>query len=259
MGKQKKKTVPTSFIKVVYFDEPSAMDYIYINEGGKKDEQIQSIVEKTIDLSAGAEGKAALGLKLIAKLSGDTEGSFAYEKESMIVKAVQSTVLTDFIAVSAEDDRIKKLDGGSVYPHPDSFTYIKMITPFLIMADGKIPVEEMNLEYSKMDEALSAGRGYYELIYTTESDNDPIVLRFNLNAFRNNYTLSDLPKMNLVYYAIEVGSIYEEQLKGENEFETKEMIDSHKELNALNIVSDSDTDTSKLLKVYDVIFAGVSK
>lgn len=32
-----------------------------------------------------------------------------------------------------------------------------------------------------------------------------VILRFNINSFRNSYTLSDLLKMNLSIYAIKVG------------------------------------------------------
>ena len=44
------------------------------------------------------------------------------------------------------------------------------------------------------------------------------VLRFNINAFKNSYTLADLSKMNLTYYGIKVGTCTLNQLSMENEF-----------------------------------------
>ena len=67
-----------------------------------------------------------------------------------------------------------------------------------------------------MDEALEKAKGYYELL--GESVNDgKVVLRFNIRAFRNNYGLSDLTRMNLVFHGIEVGRTTAASLNIESE------------------------------------------
>ena len=72
------------------------------------------------------------------------------------------------------------------------------------MIDGELPIQTddgsaMKIDITKIEEAIEKGRGYYEFLATIEGQD--IVLRFNRNAFRNSYTMSDLPKMRLTYYA----------------------------------------------------------
>ena len=54
------------------------------------------------------------------------------------------------------------------------------------------------------------------------SEKEPsCVLRFNINAFKNDYSLADLSKMNLSYFGVKVGQCTKEQLSLEKEFEIK--------------------------------------
>ena len=102
-----------------------------------------------------------------------------------------------------------------------------------------------------MDHALSSGRGYYELIVQMPSEK--VVLRFNINAFRNNYSISDIVKMELDYHAIYVGTISEESLAMQSEFSEKK-----EEISGYDIVkSETVPNATTSLKVYDVILAGV--
>ena len=70
-----------------------------------------------------------------------------------------------------------------------------------------------------MDEALDSGRGYYELM--ADCAEETVVLRFNIKAFRNNYFISDLVKMNLDYHAVEVGTVSIDSLTMQSEFGDK--------------------------------------
>ena len=83
-------------------------------------------------------------------------------------------------------------------------------------------------------------------------------LRFNINSFRNGYTISDLLKMNLSIYAIKVGKT------------TLDMLDVNKELgmNVSILPKDNPTyemrsdeeenkSSSQVLDVFDVLLAGV--
>lgn len=55
----------------------------------------------------------------------------------------------------------------------------------------------MKIDITKIEEAIEKGRGYYEFVATI--DGKDVILRFNRSAFRNSYTMSDLPKMQLTY------------------------------------------------------------
>ena len=102
-----------------------------------------------------------------------------------------------------------------------------------------------------MDQALSSGRGYYELV--VQQSSEKVVLRFNINAFRNNYSISDIVKMELDYHAIYVGTISEDCLDMQSEFSEKK-----EEISGYDIVKSDITAGAPIsLKVYDVLLAGV--
>ena len=54
MSKTKKSK---TFIKIIYFDEGSATDLLYILGGGKSTDKEEKIVTKTTQLAAGAEAQ----------------------------------------------------------------------------------------------------------------------------------------------------------------------------------------------------------
>lgn len=120
------------------------------------------------------------------------------------------------------------------------------------MTDGKVEVAKgLNFNLALMDQALSSGRGYYELVVQQLSEK--VVLRFNINAFRNNYSISDIVKMELDYHAIYVGTISEDSLDMQSEFSEKK-----EEVSGYDIVkSEGTASKATSLKVYDVILAGV--
>lgn len=253
----KNKKVKT-FIKIIYFDEGSATDLLYILDGGKSVDKEEKIVTKTTQLAAGAEAQAGAKINLLTKITTgmgiDGSADASREGRSILSKAIESTVLTDYIRCSENEAKthITVFPKCRPYAFPGSFTYFKMLTPYLTMTDGKVEVAQgLNFNLALMDQALSSGRGYYELIAHLSSEK--VVLRFNINAFRNNYSISDIVKMELDYHAIYVGTISEDSLTMQSEFsEKKEAISGY------DIVKpDSATAAATALKVYDVILAGV--
>jgi len=78
------------------------------------------------------------------------------------------------------------------------------------------------------------------------------ILRLNAKAFRNNYNLSDLTKMELSYYAVKVGSCDISKLDMSMEFDFAKRSPSAEEV----LGAESETNSS-LLTVYDVVLAGV--
>lgn len=114
-----------------------------------------------------------------------------------------------------------------------------------------VPKEQMPIDMEKLNQAILGERGYYEMI--VDDENKKSILRFNINAFRNNYYISDLVKMNLDYHAIEVGTVSIGSLTMESEFGERQ----DNEINGFDIVENRIPTNSNDLKVYDVILAGV--
>ena len=268
-----------NFLKIVYFDEAFVADFMQIIAGGelKKTTEFITEVNSGIEGSAGADGsigteKNALS-KVFSFLSGATINAEAgmnvnlSKKSDRIAKNIlENTLLADFIALLDADKRrtknkrcsgIKIFSKVVVRPEVDSFSYIMLIAPFLSMIDGELPFKTrdgnaMKIDITKIEEAIEKGRGYYEFVATV--DGKDIILRFNRNAFRNSYTMSDLPKMQLTYYAIHVGQINKTDLQVQKEFE----FGTTKASKRIDYASASEgSNTTTEIEVYDVVLAGV--
>lgn len=249
-------------VKVVYFDEGSATDFIYVLAGGKEETKSEKIVEKTVDISAKANAEAGGKLNIFslfsAKIGAEAEAEMMREGKSLVTKALETTVLTEYLkTVKAEGaSYIKVFSNCKPYPYPNSFAYFKMITPYLSMTDGAVHIDDdFKLNLALMDKALDSGRGYYELV--AEDNGRKVVLRFNIKAFRNNYYISDLVKMNLEYHAIEVGTISEKQLAMELEFGDVSS-KGEKDISGYDVIDSEHNQEDEMISVYDVIMAGVS-
>lgn len=246
-------------IKIVYFDEGSATDFIYVLIGGKNTDKKEQIITKTSELAVGAETEASKSAGLIsmfsAKIGIDGNADLSREGSTIISKAIENTILTDYLNSAEKDGKeyIRIFNDCRPYPFPKSFAFFKMLTPYLKMTDGQIEVSEgLNLNLSLMDEALDSGRGYYELM--AEDNGETVVLRFNIKAFRNNYYISDLVKMKLNYHAIEVGMVNMGNLTMESEFADSE----EHEISGYDLALSNDTNCQlDEIRVYDVILAGV--
>ncbi|MFJ7665808.1 DUF6414 family protein [Lysinibacillus sp. NPDC097195] len=83
-----------------------------------------------------------------------------------------------------------------------------------------------------------------------------VILRFNINTFKNAYSLMDLPKMKLNYYAIKVGEAKETDLNVENEMAVDGQTARLSPIEVLGHVESTDQNRD-YLKLYDVILAGV--
>lgn len=137
---------------------------------------------------------------------------------------------------------------------------MKMYAPYMkIFREGSEAVEGLrDLDLQNVDEILAAAKGYYEMV--AYKDQEEIVLRFNINSFKNAYVLTDLPKMNLAFIAIEVGDCKKEELIMQNELSGEPpSVDT---LNIQAIMGNNpptQSGTSSKLKLYDVILAGVGE
>lgn len=145
------------------------------------------------------------------------DAGLGYKTNSLIKTTLSNIVLTDFLErIKTDEKRIMKFTSYTVSAYKNSIAFFKMFTPYLTMTKTDIQSEGIAFEVSKMDEAFKSGKGYYEMVATNESLT--YVFRFNIEAFRNNYGIADLTKMDLVYYGVKVGKVDISLLDISNEF-----------------------------------------
>ena len=252
----KKENKNISFLKIVYLDEEAATDLIYMENKGKIVESIVDTENNKLDtktsVEAGIGAKTSLLSLLGAKFKIGTNVSVGYGSQQLINQAITNTVLTDYLDLTKENNLVKKFDKASVYPFPNSLAYFKLITPYMVMTEGKMDAGDIKLNIQMMDEALNKGKGYFEMVL--EDEGIKSILRFNLKSFKNSYSLSDLVKMELTYHAVRVGKTKLINLDASKEFAYENIdkeIDGYKIANEMESISEDDID------VFDVLLAGV--
>ena len=268
------------FVKVIYFDESSVADYMQIISGGEFKKTIEFITSISSDMNAGAEGNVDIGTtgknvpKIFSFLSGITfnanvkGGTDINRKREKVAKNIlENTILADFLDLIDKDERkkeknrtctsIKLFEKLIMHPEPNSFSFLMLAAPFFTMLDGDVPIpsndgNEFKIDISKIEEAIARGRGYYEFI--SNLNGKETVFRFNSSAFRNNYTMSDLPKMQLSLYAIYVGKTDKKRLDLSSEFEFGTKIK-----NRVSYIEDIILEDEVEIDVYDVVLAGIAE
>ena len=268
-----------NFLKIIYFDESFVADFMQIIAGGELKKTTEFITEVNSDIEGNAGADASIGTeknglsKVFSFLSGTTinveagvNANLSKKSDRIAKNILENTLLADFVALLDADKRrtkskrcagIKIFPNMTVRPEVNSFSYMMLIAPFLSMIDGELPIKTddgnaMKIDITKVGEAIERGRGYYEFVSTI--DGKDVILRFNRSAFRNSYTMSDLPKMQLTYYAIRVGQIDKADLQVQKEFE----FGTTKISKRVDYASISDNSTTtEEIEVYDVVLAGV--
>lgn len=250
MAKKKKEN---KMIKIVYFDETAATDYITIQNGGQIDWTTTENKEKLAKMIAEIDVQAKGGFNLFSliktSLSGHTDANIDMNASKVIKNTVTNTLLTDYISIACEDKNIHQFHNGSVYAPKNSISMYRMYSSYLNI----VPKEQIPINLEGLNNALLGERGYYQMLLKGEQD-PSCVLRFNINAFKNDYSLADLSKMDLSYFGVKVGQCTEEQLSLEKEFE----IPSDKIPDVREIVTGTASGGSNhVLDVYDIVLAGV--
>lgn len=200
-----KNTEKTEFLKIVYFDEAAAQDYVDVTNGGRLDWSTQENKEKIAKIVAEIEAQAKSGFNILnyikATFQGKVDASASAELTTAFDQTIKNTLLTDYIQAASKDEHVKKFENSGVYAPENSVTLYKMLSSYLTI----VPKEEMPIDMEKLNEAILGERGYYDMLLKTEKERKS-VLRFNLQAFKNNYNLVDLSKMKLTYFGIKVGT-----------------------------------------------------
>ena len=261
MAKKKKSNI--EFTRIVYFDEESATDLIYMNNKGQI---IETITQQSGTKTSGnAKGKTKIsaGTKILSllnlRIEGEISGNLGHNSEKLLNQAVTNTVLTDYLDIFKDESintGIQEFSSAKVYAFRDSMTYYKLMTPYLTMTEGLIDAGDFKLDVQKMDSALKQGRGYFEMVL--DDDKTKKVLRFNLKSFKASYSLSDLVKMTLTYHAVKVGKMNLNHLSMAQEFsfqseQSNQVLDGAKLANGEAAVNSKEE-----VDVYDVLLAGVS-
>lgn len=240
--------------KIVYFDENSATDYLTILNGGTLliSDSEEERVGDSAEIKAGAKLKILFNSLFVSGSANLDSNIGAYTSgENFIKTTISNTTLSDFIEVVKESNAdIKCMKGYSIYIMPNSIAYFQTITPYLAMTEGQIQIDgDLAINMNKMYDTLRLGKGYYELL--AANGIEKAIFRFNNEAFKNNYGISDLLQMNLSFYGVEVGMGKEEQF----DFSKMLMDEGKIATDFEQLISAQRGDTS--LPIYDIILAGV--
>lgn len=250
----KKNEKSSKMMKVVYFDETAATDYITIQNGGQIDWSTTENKERLAKIIAEIDVQAKGGFNLFSfiksSLSGNANVNLDTNTSKLIKSTVTNTLLTDYISVASKDKNIRQFHNDGVYAPKNSISMYRMYSSYLNI----VPKEQIPIDLEGLNNALLGERGYYQMLLNSEKE-PSCVLRFNINAFKNDYSLADLSKMNLSYFGVKVGQCTKEQLSLEKEFEI------NTSTNTPDVKKIVTGDTSKsfiqYLDVYDIVLAGV--
>jgi hypothetical protein len=272
-----KKKQTNKLCKIVYFDEDSVTDYVQIVAGGKLEKTTELLNESSnsgnaetgAKTSVGFGGllKALIGFEASASLGASLETSF--NATGVVKNIVKNTMLTDFIAIFEDDcpdnakactskSAMRKFKGYSVTAPKESLSFVALISPYLSMVKGGsgLPAGEFNIAIEKIDNAIKSAKGYYDFVGTKNGES--VIFRFNIIAFKNNYKVTDLLKMDITIYAIKVGTSSLSKLDISSELDVDSMYTT-KDNPTYSIESKAEVapNADKLLEVYDVFLAGV--
>lgn len=266
--KEKNEKPNSPISKIVYFDEGSVADYIQIINKGVLRLSTELFKENTTSTASGVStsAKASVGgsIKPLLGLEASVSADAAFDSSSnsgVVAKSIiTNTVLTDFFDVLSDKDKnVEDFEGLQIDAIPGSLSHMALLTPYMAMLrSGKgIPAGEFNISIDKLDSTIKNAKGYFEFLGTNSEKS--IILRFNNSSFKNNYRASDLSRMNLVVYAVQVGE------------STLEELNINRELNVDAAITQDDPDyieeplqarepdavSAIRMKMYDVILAGV--
>ena len=125
-----------------------------------------------------------------------------------------------------------------------------------MLRGASVPAGEFSIAIDKLENVLRNAKGYYEFVGTRGKSK--VILRFNINSFKNGYTISDLLKMNLSIYAIKVGRTTLEMLNVSKELDMDvSIIPKDNPSYVDDEKTEEENNSGKALDVFDVLLAGV--
>ena len=271
--KGKEEKISSKLTKVIYFDESSVTDYIQIIEGGHLVKTTELLNCDTDNGEAKVGGELSVGISSLfknligigAKAQTNSKLETSFKSETLIKTILQNTILTDFLdIVESGKSHISVFDNIKIKVIKDSLSYVIMISPYMKMFKGdglNLNTDlDLSIDIVKMDDSIKLAKGYFE--FEGIQNNTAVILRFNIDSFKNNYKISDLLKMDLTIYAVPVGKVDRKNISIVSEINAATSDD---ELSSYDNPKYGETETEKetasenILTVYDVLLAGVAQ
>ena len=245
--------------KIVYLDEQAVFDFLELHQNGIQSDIIKRVSENMVEVDA--EGK--VGMSFFTRFKIGLSGNASYQRSGVVESQITSTLLSNFKKFATNkkgSSKVERLDNVKLFIEKDSPAFYRNITPVLDMISditkmNSITDDDKNnfkgIEIKNIERTLDRLSGYYE-IKGISSESNESVFRFNISGLRNNYTLSDLTKMDVKLYGIKVGEVDSIDLS----FNT--MIDrlSNQRQSQLGADFDEEQNNEKI-PIYDVLVAGV--
>lgn len=247
--------------KIVYLDEQAVFDFLELHQNGIQSDIIKRVSENMVEVDA--EGK--VGMNLFTRFKIGLSGNASYQRSGVVESQITSTLLSNFKRVITETKKgkslkIECLNNIKLSIEKDSPAFYRNITPVLDTIKDIEQVKSLTendknnfkgFEIRNFEKALDKLSGYYE-IKGTDSNGKEMIIRFNISGLRNNYTLSDLTKMDIILFGIKVGEVDSIDLS----FNT--MIDrlSNRSQRQIGIDFDEEQENNQI-PIYDILAAGV--
>lgn len=259
--------------KVIYFDESSVTDYIQIIEGGQLVKTTELLSGDTDNGKAKVAGELSVGISSLfknligigAKVQTNSELETSFKSETLIKTILQNTILTDFLDIIENgESHIEVFNNIKIKVIKDSLSYVIMISPYMKMFKGdglNLNTDlDLSIDIVKMDDSIKLAKGYFE--FEGIQNNESVILRFNIDSFKNNYKISDLLKMDLSIYAVPVGKVDRKNITIVSEINaatSDDELSSYDNPKYGEDGTDNTTATEDILTVYDVLLAGVAQ
>ena len=245
--------------KIVYLDEQAVFDFLELHQNGIQSDIIKRVSENMVEVDA--EGK--VGMSFFTRFKIGLSGNASYQRSGVVESQITSTLLSNFKKFATDkkgSSKVERLDNVKLFIEKDSPAFYRNITPVLDMISditkmNSITDDDKNnfkgIEIKNIERTLDRLSGYYEIKGISSESNESVFI-FNISGLRNNYTLSDLTKMDVKLYGIKVGEVDSIDLS----FNT--MIDrlSNQRQSQLGADFDEEQNNEKI-PIYDVLVAGV--
>lgn len=244
--------------KIVYLDEQAVFDFLELHQNGIQSDIIKRVSKNMVEVDA--EGK--VGMNFFTRFKIGLSGNASYQRSGVVESQITSTLLSNFkkFVTNKNSSKVECLDNVKLFIEKDSPAFYRNITPVLDMISditkmSSITDDDKNnfkgIEIKNIERTLDRLSGYYE-IKGISSESNESVFRFNISGLRNNYTLSDLTKMDVKLYGIKVGEVDSIDLS----FNT--MIDRLSNQRQSQLGADFDEEhNNEKIPIYDVLVAGV--
>lgn len=247
--------------KIVYLDEQAVFDFLELHQDGLQSDIIKKVSETVV----GTDVDGKVGMNFFTRFKIGLSGNASYQRSGVVESQITSTLLSNFkkiVTNKSEKDssNVEYLDNVKLFIEKDSPAFYRNITPVLDMISDvnkvtSITDDDKNnfrgIEIKNIERTLDRLSGYYET-KGIASENKEMIIRFNISGLRNNYTMSDLTKMNIKLYGIKVGEVDSIDLS----FDT--MIDRLSNQNQSQLGVDFDEEQiNEKIPIYDILVAGV--